>query len=114
MATFPSINPSYSVIESVSFNTQIIGYGNKVEQRIALDSIGRKGFKLQWTSLSPADKSTIKDFFIARLGAFDAFTWTNPLDSIAYNVRFQEDMLNAEYFDYLLWDINQVEFIEVS
>ena len=114
MAVFPSINPSYSVVETPLFNTQVINYGNKIEQRIAMDSVVRKSFKLYWKSLTTAEKTTVYDFFVARLGAFEAFTWVNPIDSVSYNVRFKEDACNVEYFDYLLWQIQQVEFIEVS
>lgn len=114
MATFPSINPSYSVIETPMFNTHIINYGNKIEQRIAMDSAVRRSFKLYWKFLSTADKTTIYNFFVARLGAYDSFTWVNPIDSVSYTVRFKDDMCNIEYFDYLLWQVQQVEFIEVS
>lgn len=114
MATFPSINPSYTVSERVHFNTQIINYGNKVEQRIALNSLGRRSFRLQWNSLSPTDKGTILDFFVARKGAFESFTWTNTILGVSYKVRFKEDSANFEYFDYLLWRLQAIEFVEVD
>lgn len=114
MATFPSINPSYSVIESSRFNTHIINYGNKIEQRVAINSLVQKSFKLMWKVLTPSEKGIIADFFVARKGAFESFTWVNPLDVVSYTVRFKDDAANFEYFDYLLWQLQTVEFVEVS
>lgn len=114
MAAFPNINPDYSVIENYSFNTTIINYGNKIEQRIKKSSAARTEFKLHWGILNSADKATINAFFIARGGAFESFTWTNPVDNVVYTVRFKEDDMNAEYFAYQLWNLNEVTFIEVG
>ena len=113
MATFPSINPSYSVTEIPSFNTKIIGYGNQIEQRIAINSIANKIYRLQWNILTPAEKDTLYNFFVARLGSYDSFTWTNVIDSVSHTVRFKEDSANFEYFNYLLWRLQTVEFREV-
>ncbi|GAB63109.1 hypothetical protein KSU1_C1513 [Candidatus Jettenia caeni] len=114
MAAFPSIKPNYSVIETYSFNTHIINYGNKVEQRIKMNSAAQTIFRLRWEALSNADKATIQAFFVARGGAFESFAWTNPVDNVAYTVRFKEDAMNAEYFSYQLWNLQEIEFIEVS
>lgn len=113
MAAFPDINPSFSVIESVSFNTQIINYGNKIEQRVAINSLSQTTYTVHWRVLTSANKQLIQDFFIARKGAFEAFTWTNLLTDVVYNVRFKADIMSAEYFNYLLWSINEVAFLEV-
>ena len=114
MTAFPSINPSYGVTVTPNFNTLIINYGNKVEQRIALNVGGQSTFKLSWKILTPTDKETIYNFFIARLGATQSFTWTNVINNVTYTVRFKQDSINFEYFDHLLWELNQVELIEVS
>lgn len=113
MAAFPEINPSFSVRESISYNTYVINYGNKIEQRIAINSLGQITYAVHWRVLTPTNKQTIQDFFIARKGSFEAFTWTNLLTSTTYTVRFKADIMNAEYFNYLLWQINEVEFLEV-
>ena len=114
MATFPaSPKPTWVFTESNNFNTHIINYGNKIEQRIAINSLNQKKFKLRWRSLSAANKNTIQSFFVARLGAYESFTWVNPLDSASYTVRFMQDSMSTEYFNYLLWEINEVEFLEV-
>jgi phage-related protein len=113
MAAFPSINPSYSVIEIPTFNTTIITYQRKVEQRIANFDSPQYRFKLHWKALSDADKTTLQDFFIARLGAYESFTWTHVKTSVAYTCRFAEDLATFEAFYYNLWSLNEVELIQV-
>lgn len=115
MTAFPSINPSYTVRVSTQYNTLITSFNNNVsEQRISLSSVPRRTFSLRWAILTPTDKETISDFFEARKGSFESFTWTNTILGASYTVRFKEDTINFEYFNYLMWSCNTVEFIEVS
>jgi phage-related protein len=114
MANFPSINPAHSVIEIPVFDTLIIGYGNKTEQRLKRNSTVQKTFRLTWRSLNNTDKASIYDFYVARGGAFESFSWTNPVDNVAYTVRFKQDTFNMEYFSYQLWNLGEVEFVEVT
>lgn len=78
MPTFPSVSPSLSFFETTEFATQVIGYKNKVEQRIQLNSGERWRFRLQWRTLSEQDKQTIQQFFLARRGRFESFTFNHP------------------------------------
>lgn len=113
LPAFPSVNPDYSVIEIPLFSTQVITYGNKIEQRIKRNSVVQKTFKLKWTLLNATDKGSIYNFFLARYGSWDVFTWVNPVDSVTYTVRFKQDTFNTEYFSYQLWNLGETEFIEV-
>lgn len=114
MENFSPRNPSYSLIKIPMFQTNIISYGNKIEQRLAKNSIVQWKLQLNFKVLTREQSNYIVNFFIARKGKFDAFKWTNPEDSVEYTVRFEEDMMNIEYFSYLLYTLNQVNLIEVS
>jgi hypothetical protein len=114
MVNFPSTNPWYTITKIPLFVTNVIGYGNKVEQRIACNSGVRWSFKLRWKILVKADADAIRDFFIARKGAFESFDWLNPEDGITYKVRFFMDLINFDNFNYLLYEVQETEFIEVT
>lgn len=114
MATFPSILPSYNIIEIPIFSTTIIKYVGKKEQRISNWGTCQMHFKLQWKLLSDTDKTTLQNFFIARKGAFESFTWVHPKTSVSYTVRFLEDLATFEAFYVSLWALHEVEFIEVT
>jgi phage-related protein len=111
---FLSIDPWYSVIKIPMFSTIVINFGNRVEQRIAQNDSPQYKFQLKWGALSPVNANRILEFFVARRGSFEAFYWTNPVDTTSYLVRFLEDELNAEYFAFQLYRFNRVEFLEVS
>lgn len=81
MPTFPSISPSYNFIEIPIFRTNIIEYGNKIEQRVSMDAGVRWKFTLHWPTLSDTNKNTIQQFFIARKGRYESFVLNHPRPS---------------------------------
>lgn len=75
---FPTaIYPNYSLVKIPEFDTNIIDYGNKVEQRISKWSDPKYKFRVKWNSLGLGNKKTILDFFLARKGAYEAFYFRN-------------------------------------
>lgn len=51
---------------------------------------------LTWELLTDADYATLKAFFTdTAMAQAVAFTWTHPLTSVAYTVRFAADELEA-------------------
>ncbi len=79
MAVWPDIqNPSFPILKIPEFSTNIISYGNSVEQRIAQWAGVRHQFRLSFQTLSQADADTIRKFFILRKGAYESFYWPNP------------------------------------
>ncbi len=114
MAAFPSIGASYPLVKVSMFNTTIITYGDQSEQRISNNAAVRRKFTLKFKLLSDADHQTIRDFFIARKGSFESFTWTDPNDSVVYTVRFDRDEQTFENFEVALFKFNTVRFIQVA
>jgi hypothetical protein len=176
LSNFPSIESSYSLIKTPTFDTKIINYGNKSEQRISLNDDPQYKLKLTFSNLSISDADLLQAFFITCKGRYTAFYLTSPDESnrsaiwtpnTAYilnqiirpittnthsykctiagtshisteptfpttvnttvvdngtltwkentlTVRFAEDTLNMDYFQYNLYDLGQIEFIEVN
>ena len=111
---FPSINPHYSLFKIPSFNTHIINYGNKVEQRIARDDEVKYMFKLRWKILNQVNANRLLNFFISMRGSYEAFYWDNPEDNTTYLVRFGSDMMNLEYFTYQLYTLQEVTLVQIA
>jgi hypothetical protein len=172
--TFPTIPPSYTLTKTPTFKTNIISYGNKVEQRIAMNEYPQYQFKIRFENLEIGSADQIMAFFEARKGSYEAFyflnaeeiyrdnVWTRvttyTLGQIirpvtanghsykcttagtsgtsaptfpttlngtvsdsgvvwtenTYLVRFHDDALNSEYFQYNLYNLNEITLIEVS
>lgn len=85
--TFPTIIPwAYTVTRTPLFNTTIVNYGNKVEQRIANAGVPQYRFKLNFSKKIVDEKADeILAFFAARKGSFEAFYLQNPEE--AYRSR---------------------------
>ena len=111
---FPSVVPSYSLYKIPTFRTHVIEYGNRNEQRIALNTSARHTFKLQWEVLRPQRADLIYNFFLAMKGNWEAFYWTNPVDTRTYLVRFVNNTVEEENFRFHLYRYQSVEFIEVA
>lgn len=171
---FPVVDWSYSLIKIPLFDTKIINYGNKVEQRIANVSVPRYKIKGKFSNFTDETADAVMAFFEARKGAFEAFylqnqeeayrkalwqathayivgnivrpvtangrsykctiagtsggtepTWpTTPNGTVVdgavtwkentYLVRFEVDYINLEYFQYSLYDLGEITFIEVN
>lgn len=114
MAAFPNITASYPLIKIAMFDTTIIQFGDQSEQRISNIGSARYRFTLKYRSLSSANHLTILNFFIARKGAFESFTWTDPNDSTVYTVRFDSDDQRLENFVVALFRFNTIKFIQVA
>lgn len=127
METFPLENKAKSMIMIPTFSTTIINYGNRIEQRIANASLPQYKFQITFVdALSFADMQEVLNFFIARKGAFEAFYFPKPLlngpplfnypgpINTPYIVRFETDLINADFFQFNLATFQTVNFVEVS
>jgi hypothetical protein len=134
MQLFPLQNKAKNLVMIPTFNTTIINYGNRVEQRIANQSLPQYKFTVTFVdALTFADIQTILTFFVARKGAFEAFYFPKPMlngpplfdytgavgesgsDPVdnPYVVRFETDLINAEFFQFNLATFQTVNLVEV-
>ncbi len=96
MAEFTIPCDPSQITEEVHFNTLITVYETGKEQRRSKGEPYRV-WTIRFQKLK-ADADAIWDFYTARKGAFEAFTWKSPLDGLTYNVRFADDILSKQTF----------------
>lgn len=101
-----TLTPDYVYSEVLNFNTLTSSFENGYEQRRAKWSTPLRRFRLTYKARTISDFQTIRDFFLARLGSYDVFTFTNPNDSVVYNVRFVEDSLSFDERAYNVYDFS--------
>jgi len=99
MASFPSSLPDPEVhgleedYNKTAVRTEFeAGY---VQSRARFTRARRTWSKIYWTGLSSSDLSTLLTFFNTYQG--DSFTWTHPITSVEYTVRFSCDKVNYKY-----------------
>jgi uncharacterized protein (TIGR02217 family) len=92
MADF-SLSPDYALETSKEYKTLVSKFENGYEQRRQKWASVLREWKLVYKNRDATDLSTITTVFDNKKGAFTSFTWTNPLDSTDYTVRFKEDSL---------------------
>ncbi len=98
--------------EEVNFDTLISQYENAFEQRRSKQSSPLRKFKLIFKTRTKSELEDVRDFFIAKKGAYESFTWLNPNDAIEYTVRFEKDNFNFKRIAFNIFDF-EAEFIEV-
>lgn len=88
METF-IFKPSFDVLIEKDWGTIISQYETPgVEQRRTKGSVPIRIFTFNFGVRTLAQIKQIEDFYDARKGAFEAFTWIDPTDSTNYTVRF--------------------------
>lgn len=99
-----SLAPDFTLSQKVRYNTLISTFENGTEQRRSKWGTSLRSWTLQYKNRTSSELSTIQTLFDTKLGSGTAFTWTNPLDSTEYTVRFVEDSLQAELKAYGIYD----------
>ncbi len=100
METFPaSPPPSYVFTEKIGFKTLVSDFANGAEQRRNKWGQGKRSFTLTYDVLTAAETNTLYNFYVARKGPFEAFSFVNPMDSQTYTVRFVDDEMSYDEFD---------------
>ncbi len=96
--TFPLVpNRIKNVVPE--FDTNVVVFENKKEQRSPNYDVAKERFKLVFQLLNKADTNTLIDFFKARKGQFEAFLLNNHIDGQTYTVRFASDKLSLNYLN---------------
>jgi phage-related protein len=98
---FPSLSrsPSYSIKESREDSVLRSDYeAGYVNTRQRFTRVRRK-WELRYPYLTEVDVSTLRTFIDTTVhGGADAFDWTNPVDSVTYQVRLQKPPEFIAYF----------------
>ena len=63
------------------------------------------GWKITYKVLPQADKNTLRTFEKTVKVGSDMFTWVNPVNSTAYNVRFVKPISYKLHTTSILWDV---------
>lgn len=110
MATF-NYSPDFVDEEEIEHSTLISEFENLSEQRRNVAG-PRRAWRLRFLNRNQAEFEALRDFYLARSGAFEAFNWTNPNDSVTYQVRFKEQSIKPSRKKGALYDL-ELDFIEV-
>lgn len=111
MADF-SLAPDFVFTKKGTYDTIISQFENGVEQRRPRRTNTIREWTLQYRNRPASEVATIQTMFDSVKGAYNSFTWTNPLDSVDYNVRFKEDTLDVSAKAYNVYDV-EFSLVEV-
>jgi len=89
-------NPDYVYEVLPRFKTHVNEFEDGSEERAQVWTEAKRSWNLEFKNRTETEKDAILDFFLARKGRLEAFTWTCKLDSTQYTVRFDNDELNAQ------------------
>lgn len=92
----------FPVKEEIAYKTLRSEFDNGAEQRRGKRSSSVRKFTLSFSNRTKAEMEEVKSFFIAKLGGYTSFTWTNPNDSVDYTVTFVEDSFS---FDLVAFEV---------
>ena len=82
-----------TIQEMFAYPVLISEFEDQSEQRRTVTNKRILGFKVKSPALTKAQWQAYKSFYAARQGAFEKFTFTSPLDSTSYTVRFDDSGL---------------------
>jgi uncharacterized protein (TIGR02217 family) len=105
--------PDVTIDEAVQYKTLISEFENGAEQRRSKWKNPLRKWSLRYKTRTLSEMNSVRDFFMGKKGAFSAFTWTNPNDSVEYMVRFVEDSFRFSLKAYQLYDF-ELDLIEVK
>lgn len=108
-----STQPNSAIEEAIGFAIHVVEYETGIEQRRARHADSRRRWKLIYTNRTTTQMQTVRDFFLAKKGQLTAFTWTNPNDSVEYDVRFEDQEIVFHRARYNRWNW-EMTFIEVK
>lgn len=101
--------PNYTMQHDVEYTTLISEGEQGEERRRSKRTAGIEGFSVVHNRLTTSQKNAMKAFFDAKKGANTSFTWTDPVSSVEYTVRFKNDKIVFSYNSYGRWSV-QNEF----
>lgn len=103
--------PDYTVVMGSEFKTLESEAENGVKQFRSIWPTGKHSWRLSFKNRTLSVAQAILAFFDTKLGKATSFTWTCPLDSTEYTVRFLQDKLSFNYVNYQQCDFD-IDFEE--
>jgi hypothetical protein len=97
MADFTWV-PNYVLNRTVKYVTRTSEGETGKETLRSKRTNGIYGFSLKFDRLTTSQADAMFAFFIAKKGKATWFTWLNPIDSVTYTVRFDDDEMGQGYF----------------
>ncbi len=89
--------PLESCQESQAHSVAVSQFEDRTEQRRLLNPEPDRSWRVRSPILTASGLEAYQDFYSARKGAFEAFSFTNPDDGNMYTVRFAGEMkINRE------------------
>ena len=107
MQTYPLVPNKITVLKS-EFKTTIIKFESGAEQRSPDRHTPIRRYKLTHDLLSYDDMDDLREFYEDRKGSFQAFLFSNYLDSVGttQRVRFVSDTLEIEEVSRTLFNVS--------
>jgi hypothetical protein len=78
---FPVTPRPSTIIKVPQFSTLVVNYGNKIEQRVQLNSMEIYSFELQYTTKEVGSLDVFVNFFLKRKGSYEAFYFQNTAEA---------------------------------
>jgi phage-related protein len=103
--------PDFVVVTDSEWKTLESEAENGTKQYRSVWPTNKSSFRLTFKNRTVAVAQAVLAFFNLKKGKATSFTWTSPLDSVEYTVRFASDKLSYEYISYGLCDFT-IDFEE--
>jgi phage-related protein len=112
---FPPIDiPVTSIVEKPQFDTLTVEYGKGTEQREYLDAGVRWAFDVKFSKLTAAQCKVLLDFFIARQGNLEKFTFDHPVTHEKMRCRFIDGVASLDKVAYQLFTFQTMTIIQLD
>ena len=108
---FSGFDRGFPYKEITEFNILETEMESGVVQKRKKWSRSKKKFQIKFNVNTKTEILAIRDYFVARDGSYDTFTFTEPLSSTAYTVRFVEDSFELTRDNYGSYSAS-IELIE--
>ena len=112
MATYPSVPvPDYPITESTTYDVIVTREPGK-ENRRSRHTTALRIWELTYSAIDNGDCDYLWNFFKARKGRHESFTFVHPETDVNYTARFSDDNISRSEIGLNLFDM-AVNLIEV-
>ena len=112
MSTYPSIPvPDYPIKQDVMYDIISTDMPGKERTR-ARHTTSKRSWILKYSKIHGGDCTYLWNFFIARKGQHESFTFVHPETAVSYTARFAMDSLKREEIAENLFNVT-IDLLEV-